>query len=261
MQQRRAALCGVVAAAIVAGLAGTAAAATVYPLYGTGLEPARSGIVAADSAFSSLSSALAVARRIRYVEPGGAIRTVAGTGAPGGAGDGGPATAASLTFPEDVVALPGVGFAVLDGNGGPRARIRVVDPAGSIRTLTETDASGLSLASDGGLLLIDYDEEHGRIRHVSLDRTLATARTGAGSHAAARRSRAAPPRSASPAGCPPASTTCASTPEHPTRSRSRPPRSSSGGCRFRLRGARAPARRRAITTTAAPRPGPSARRR
>ncbi len=71
--------------------------------------------------------------RIRVVDPSGVIRTIAGTGAPGFSGDGGPAASAQLQFPSDVL---------LDGRGGlliadtENARIRRMDLAsGRISTI------------------------------------------------------------------------------------------------------------------------------
>ena len=50
--------------------------------------------------------------RIRKVSAGGVITTVAGTGAQGYAGDGGPATAAAINNPRGVVSLPDGGFLI-----------------------------------------------------------------------------------------------------------------------------------------------------
>jgi hypothetical protein len=73
--------------------------------------------------------------RIRRVAPDGAISTVAGDGHLGTRGDGGPATAAPLRRPTDVAALPGGGFAIVDG---PEVigdtLVRVVLPSGTIFT-------------------------------------------------------------------------------------------------------------------------------
>ncbi|MGD9694509.1 MAG: hypothetical protein AB7V42_02480 [Thermoleophilia bacterium] len=82
--------------------------------------------------------------RIRRVGPDGIISTVAG-GAPGLAGDGGPATQARLSAPRGVRAEPGGGFLISDtGN----ARVRRVSPAGVITTVA---GSAAGLAGDGGL--------------------------------------------------------------------------------------------------------------
>lgn len=71
-------------------------------------------------------------RRIRRVTAEGRLLTVAGTGSPGFAGDGGPATSALLGRPTGVLAVPGGGFLIGDtGNG----RIRSVSRAGRIQTI------------------------------------------------------------------------------------------------------------------------------
>jgi glucose/arabinose dehydrogenase len=64
--------------------------------------------------------------RIRMVAPDGTISTVAGTGSPGAAGDGGPAGSAQLDTPTSVAVLPDGGLLIVDtGN----QRIRRVTPA------------------------------------------------------------------------------------------------------------------------------------
>src|SRR2546421_8041637 len=73
---------------------------------------------------------------IRRVSPAGTITTVAGTlTMTGSTGDGGPATAAKLNFPEGVAATADGGFLIADlGN----QVIRRVSPAGTITTLAGT---------------------------------------------------------------------------------------------------------------------------
>ena len=83
-------------------------------------------------------------QRIRKVDAAGVISTVAGDGTSdygGDGGDGGPATAAQLNFPQGV-ALDGAGNLYIAGNG----RIRKVDAAGVITTV----AGGGSSLGDGG---------------------------------------------------------------------------------------------------------------
>ena len=83
--------------------------------------------------------------RVRRVGPDGTIRTVAGTGAAGYSGDGGPATAAMLDSPHAVVVLPDGGFLVADTLNH---RVRRVSPNGIITTLAGTGAAGFG--GDGG---------------------------------------------------------------------------------------------------------------
>jgi sugar lactone lactonase YvrE len=84
--------------------------------------------------------------RIRKVNADGIITTVAGTGARGFSGDGGPATSARLAAPPAIA---------LDGNGNLfivdqlNHRIRKVDADGIITTVAGTGARGFS--GDGGL--------------------------------------------------------------------------------------------------------------
>ena len=117
--------------------------------------------------------------RIRKVSADGTIRTVAGNGVSGFNGDGGPATAASLHNPHNVVALADGSFLIADTTN---ERVRRVDPAGVITTLMgdgvrAADGDGGPAASarlsapkaisitDRGDLLI-ADEQNNRIRFV-----------------------------------------------------------------------------------------------
>lgn len=87
--------------------------------------------VAVDSA-GNLYIADAATHRIRKVSPGGTITTLAGTGAPGHTGDGGPAALAQLRGPQAVAVDPGGGILLADtGNH----RIRRVGAGGTIRTV------------------------------------------------------------------------------------------------------------------------------
>jgi len=83
--------------------------------------------------------------RIRRVDRTGTITTIAGTGATGFAGDGGPATAAAFDGPRGL-ALDGAGnLYVADDNND---RIRRIDPAGIITTVAGSATEGF--AGDGG---------------------------------------------------------------------------------------------------------------
>ena len=83
--------------------------------------------------------------RIRRIDPSGAITTIAGTGQSGFSGDGGPAAAAELNFPEDV-AIDGVGNVYIADTANHR--IRRVDSSGTITTIAGTGEEGFS--GDGG---------------------------------------------------------------------------------------------------------------
>src|SRR5439155_22238179 len=83
--------------------------------------------------------------RVRRIDPAGIITTVAGTGAEGFAGDGGPAAAAQLNHPRGVaVDGRGVLFVVDSMNH----RVRMVDPSGVIATVAGCGRQGYS--GDGG---------------------------------------------------------------------------------------------------------------
>jgi RHS repeat-associated protein len=70
--------------------------------------------------------------RIRRVDPNGIIHTVAGTGAAGFSGDGGPAIQAALSFPTGVDVTSDGTIYIADENN---SRIRRVGPDGTIRTV------------------------------------------------------------------------------------------------------------------------------
>jgi len=73
------------------------------------------------------------------------IRTIAGTGAPGYAGDGGPAAAARLSFPVGVAVDATLNVFIADfGNN----TVREINGAGAIRTIAGTGVAGYS--GDGG---------------------------------------------------------------------------------------------------------------
>lgn len=84
-------------------------------------------------------------QRIRSVSASGIIRTVAGNGTAGFAGDDGPATSASLSFPHAVDAVGADEFLVADTRN---ARVRDVAADGVIRTVAGTGVVGYS--GDGG---------------------------------------------------------------------------------------------------------------
>jgi hypothetical protein len=116
---------------------------------------AEGGILIADSS----------AGRARRIGPDGTIRTVAGIARPRQrgpapvpnpkpAGDGGPASAAVLALPTDIAALPGGGFAILDGE-----TVRIVGTDGVISTVRGPKAMALAPHPEGLLIL----ENAGRV--------------------------------------------------------------------------------------------------
>ena len=83
--------------------------------------------------------------RIRRVDTRtGVITTIAGTGARGFSGDGGPATAARLSSPTYVTSVEGRVYFVDFGNN----RVRGIDPSGVIATVAGNGSRGFS--GDGG---------------------------------------------------------------------------------------------------------------
>ena len=83
--------------------------------------------------------------RIRKVNSAGVISTVAGTGTAGFSGDGGAATAAQLSNPQDVALDAAGNLYIADVNNN---RIRKVNSAGVISTVAGTGTAGFS--GDGG---------------------------------------------------------------------------------------------------------------
>ena len=83
--------------------------------------------------------------RVRRVRPDGIITTVAGTGTQGFSGDGGLATAASLSAPIGVALSPDGSLYIVDTSN---QRVRWVGPDGIITTVAGTGTQGFS--GDGG---------------------------------------------------------------------------------------------------------------
>jgi sugar lactone lactonase YvrE len=83
--------------------------------------------------------------RIRRIDAAGTITTVAGTGAAGFGGDGGPATSAQLTYPSGVAVDPAGDLFIGDTSNN---RIRKVDTVGTITTVAGTGTFGFG--GDGG---------------------------------------------------------------------------------------------------------------
>ena len=125
--------------------------------------------------------------RIRKVTPSGIITTVAGNGASGYSGDGGPATDAQLNFP-DGIAVDRTGNLYIADNGNNR--IRKVTPGGIITTVAGNGSfresgdggpaavaqlnSPDSLALDGAGNLYIADFDNNRVRKISPDGIIRT---------------------------------------------------------------------------------------
>ena len=139
------------------------------------------------AASGTLLVADALNNRIRAISPGGTISTVAGTGAHGFSGDGGPATGATLSAPRGVAAVPGGGYLIPDTDDD---RVRLVRPDGVIVTVAgegtrgfagdggpatdaELDRPFAAVALAGGGLLI-ADTGNDRVRKVSGDGSIVT---------------------------------------------------------------------------------------
>ncbi|MBJ7328268.1 MAG: hypothetical protein JHC95_00135 [Solirubrobacteraceae bacterium] len=82
--------------------------------------------------------------RIRRVAPDGTITTIAGGGAAGSGGDGGPATAAQLNAPSGVTPLTNGALLIADAGND---RVRRITPLGTIFTIV---GSAPGLSGDGG---------------------------------------------------------------------------------------------------------------
>lgn len=89
---------------------------------------------------------VAEGNRVREVKPDGKLATLAGTGDPGSAGDGGLATKAQLNTPQGIAVDSAGRVYIADTLGN---RIRRVDPDGRITTVAGTGEAGYS--GDGGL--------------------------------------------------------------------------------------------------------------
>lgn len=79
--------------------------------------------------------------RVRVIAADGTIRTWAGTGAAGFAGDGGAATAASLRSPRGIAVLTDGSVAIADSGN---ERVRVVNASGVISTVAGSGTQGVS---------------------------------------------------------------------------------------------------------------------
>ena len=95
--------------------------------------------------------------RIRRVGLDGVIQTIAGTGSPGFAGDGGLATSAQLFGPRDVVVAPDGSIVVVDS---ANERVRRIGTDGVIRTIAGSGGSSGSACpsapADAGATPLDF---------------------------------------------------------------------------------------------------------
>ena len=103
--------------------------------------------VAVESSSGRIAIADQLNHKVRLISAEGIISTLAGTGAEGAEGDGGPASAAALSLPSSV-AFDRVGNVLIADHGNSRVRI-VSAFAGTITTLAGTGDLGYS--GDGGL--------------------------------------------------------------------------------------------------------------
>jgi sugar lactone lactonase YvrE len=135
----------------------------------------------------SLFIADVAGHRVRRVDPGGTISTVAGSGAPGFGGDGGPAIEAGLSGPSGVAVGADGSLYIADRDND---RVRRVDPGGMISTVAGSGTPGFggdggpavaaALASpaavavgpDGSLYVADTGNH--RIRRVGADGVIGT---------------------------------------------------------------------------------------
>jgi hypothetical protein len=85
---------------------------------------------------------------VRKIQPNGVITTVAGNGAIGSIGEGGPATAAQLNRPSHIAVDSTGNLSIVDG--GLNNRIRRVNATGIITTIAGTGARGGGIAGTEG---------------------------------------------------------------------------------------------------------------
>lgn len=127
------------------------------------------------------------AHRVRVIDPGGMIRTVAGTGVPGYAGDGGLATSAQLNHPSALAVDSEGRLYIADSRNHA---VRQIDENGVITTMAGTGQAGFSgddgpatsaqldgpeglvFMADGSLLIADWQNH--RIRRIDPDGIIST---------------------------------------------------------------------------------------
>lgn len=124
----------------------TTAAGTGTPAFGGDEGPATSAQINDPTGVASTGDGGFVIgdtnnNRVRRVAPDGTITTIAGNGAPTFAGDGGPATLASLNKPNGVAIAPDGGVLVADRLNH---RIRRIAPDGTISTVAGTGTANFN---------------------------------------------------------------------------------------------------------------------
>jgi hypothetical protein len=162
-------------AGIISTVVGTGAAAST----GDGGPATAASIAARDIAIDGSSLIVVERARLRVVPqsgPGaGIITTVAGTGVPGFAGDGGPLLAAQLDAYQLAIAPDGTWWLSDIGN----ARLRRIDlTANTIDTVAELAAYDVTTDADGAPLVLDYDAR--QVRRVDVDTGATSAVAGRG---------------------------------------------------------------------------------
>ena len=142
---------------LVAGPAGGTNGDTIVTAAGNGVSSsAGDGLQASEASLNQPRSVFALpgggfvwaepwSNRVRKVSADGVVSTVAGTGAQGYGGDGGPATAATLNFVHSAAPLADGSLLLADTQNN---RIRKVSPAGIISTVAGTGSAGFT--GDGG---------------------------------------------------------------------------------------------------------------
>ena len=109
--------------------------------------------------------------RIRKIAMSGIITTVAGTGEPGGSGDGGPALLAQLNSPHGLAFDAARNLLIADSANG---RIRKLTTAGTITTIVDqlNDPEAIAVDASGSLFIAEMGR--GRILKVSTSGTVST---------------------------------------------------------------------------------------
>lgn len=138
-----------------AGIITTVAGTGVSGYNGDGILAVNAQLKAPAAVFVDASNNLYIGDlydfRIRKVNAAGIISTIAGTGAPGSGGDGGPATSAQLFYPYGIVAdAAGNVYICESGNN----KIRKINPSGQMSTFAGVGGFFGGYSGDGGAPLL-----------------------------------------------------------------------------------------------------------